>query len=58
MSRRLMAWLRDIGLEFVDFIVKSDNEPALTSLMESRSTLRAMEGGPRMIAETRPAGSP
>ena len=32
--RRMMARLREIGLEFVDIIVKSDNEPALTSLME------------------------
>ena len=30
-SRRIMAWLRGIGLEFVDIIVKSDSEPALTS---------------------------
>ena len=29
-----MAWLREIGLEFVDIIVKPDNEPALTSLIE------------------------
>ena len=27
--RRLIAWLREIGLEFLDVIVKSDNEPAL-----------------------------
>ena len=26
MCRRPMAWLREIGLEFVDIIVKSDNE--------------------------------
>ena len=26
-----MAWLREIELEFVDIIVMSDNEPALTS---------------------------
>ena len=47
--RRLMAWRREIGLEFVDIIVKSDNEPALTSLIESQSTLRAMKSGSRMI---------
>ena len=29
-----MAWLREIGLEFVDMTVKSDNEPALTSLID------------------------
>ena len=30
-----MALLRERGLEFVEIIVKSDNEPALTSLIES-----------------------
>ena len=33
------------GWEFVDIIVMSDNEPALTSLTESWSTLRAMKSG-------------
>ena len=28
--RRLMTWLREIGLEFVDIIVKADNEPVLS----------------------------
>ena len=31
-----------IGLEFVDIIVRSDNEPALTSLRPLR-TMRAMK---------------
>ena len=44
--RRLMAWFREIGLEFVD-IVMSDNEPALASFIESWSHLRAMKGGLR-----------
>ena len=35
-----MAWLREIGLESVDIIVKSVNEPALTSLIASWSTTR------------------
>ena len=30
--RRLMAWLREIGLELVDIIVKSDNEPGFVKL--------------------------
>ena len=33
--RRLRTWLREIGLEIVDTVVKSDSEPALTSLIES-----------------------
>ena len=55
--RRLMAWLREIGLESVDIIVKSDNEPALTSLIASWSTMRAMMSGSRMIIENSPVGS-
>ena len=55
--RRLIAWLREIGLESVDIIVKSDNEPALTSLIASWSTMRAMTSGSRMIIENRPVGS-
>ena len=55
--RRLMAWLREIGLESVDIIVKSDNEPALTSLIASWSTMRAMMSGSRMIVENSPVGS-
>ena len=45
-----MAWLREIGLEFVD-IVKSDNEPAMTSLSESWSTPRAVKCGRRTMGE-------
>ena len=38
-------------IEFADMIVKSDSEPALTSLIESWSTMRAMTSGARMIIE-------
>ena len=56
--RRLMAWLREIGLEFVDIIVKSvDIEPALTSLIASRSTMRAMTSRSSLIIENSPVGS-
>ena len=55
--RRLMPWLREIGWEFVDIIVKSDKEPALTSLIKSWSTLPAMKSGSRMIIENSPVCS-
>ena len=42
--KRLMAWLREIGLEFVDIVVKSDNEPALVKLIKSWGSVRAMKG--------------
>ena len=38
-----MAQLREIELEFVDIIVMSDIEPALTSLIESWSTMKINE---------------
>ena len=36
-----LTCLREFELEFVDIIVNLDNEPALTSLVESWSTLRS-----------------
>ena len=50
-GRRLMAWLREIRLQSVDIIVKSDNEPALTSLIASWSRMRAVTSGSMMIIE-------
>ena len=57
LTGRLMAWLREIGLEFVDIMVNSDNEPTLTSLIESWSTPTPIKSGSRMIIETSPVGS-
>ena len=48
---RLLAWLREIGFKFVDIVVKSDNEAALTSLVETRSMMEAMRGGLTIIVE-------
>ena len=53
-----MAWHREIGLESVDIIVESNNEPGLKSLIASWSTMTAMTSGSRMSAENSPAGSP
>ena len=55
--RRPMAWLREIGLELVDITVKSDSEPASTSLIVSWSTLRGMKRGLRIVSESGPVGS-
>lgn len=53
-SRRLMAWLRELGLEFNDIIVKSDSEPALLNLVEAWARLKAVRGGGKMVLENRP----
>ena len=44
------------GFQFVDIVVKSDNEAALTSLIETRSMMEAMRGGLRIIVENSPVG--
>ena len=55
--KRLMAWIRELGLEFGDVIVKSDNEPALVSLVETWGRERAIKGGKRMVVEHSPVHS-
>ena len=52
-----IAWLGGLGFEFVGIIVKSDSEPALTSMIEPWCTLRAMKRGLRMVIENRLVGS-
>ena len=54
--RRLLAWLRETGLEFVDILVKSDNAPASTILVQKWSTLRVMKSGSRMIIKEQSSG--
>jgi hypothetical protein len=56
-SRRLMAWLRELGVEFNDIIVKSDNVPALVSMVEAWGRLRAVKGGGKMVVEHSPVHS-
>ena len=56
-SRRLMAWTREIGIEFTDLVVRTDNEPALVSLVETWSSLRAVKGGGKTVMEHSPVGS-
>ena len=55
--KRLMAWLREIGLEYHEIIVKTDNEPALVALVEAWSRYRAAKGGGKMIMEHSPVRS-
>ena len=56
-ARRLMAWMRELGHAHGDVIVKSDNEPAVKSLVEEWGRLRAAEGGGKMVVENSPVGS-
>ena len=56
-AKRMMAWMKELGYEFCDVIVKSDNEPALVSLVEAWGKLRAARGGQRMVVEHSPVHS-
>lgn len=57
MPPRLMAWLREIVVEFNNIIVKSDNEPALVSMVEELERLLAVRGGGPMLVEHSPVHS-
>ena len=45
-----------LGFQFVDIVVESDNEAALTSLIETRSIMGAMPGGLRIVVENSVVG--
>ena len=55
--RQLMAWLREIGLEFHEVILKSDNEPALVALIERWVRERAAKGAGKTVTEHSPVRS-
>jgi len=56
-AKRVVAFLREIGCEQGDIIVKSDQEPAMLSLLTRVSEVRASRGGGRCIMENSPVGS-
>ena len=53
-----MAWLRDVGVESFDIIVKSDNETHCDDLDHVvERVLRAMKTGARIVVENTPMRS-
>ena len=55
--KRIGAWMKEIGLEFQEVIVKSDNEPALVALIDAWARYRAARGGGKLMVEHSPVGS-
>lgn len=53
-ARRLNAFIKELGCEFVDITVKSDQEPALVSLIED---VRRLRTGARTFVEHSPVGA-
>jgi hypothetical protein len=56
-ARRVVAFLREIGCEHGDMVVKSDQAPAIMAIVAEVGRLRAAGGGGRFITENSPVGS-
>ena len=56
-TRRTMAYLKEIGCEFGDLIAKSDQEPAVMVVVSDVGKLRSALGGGKYITENSPVGS-
>ena len=53
-AKRLMAFLKEVGCAVGDMTIKADQEPALSSIIEALSKIRATEGGGRLVVENSP----
>ena len=56
-ARRLVAFMREIGCELGDMIVKSDQEPAIMAIVTEVGRVRAASGSGRYVVENSPVGS-
>ena len=56
-AKRAVAFLREIGCEQGDIILKTDQEPAMLALMTRISEVRASRGGGKCLMENSPVGS-
>ena len=56
-ARRVVAFLKEIGLVQCDLIVKSDQEPAIVAVVNEVGRVRAAAGGGKYIVEASPVGS-
>ena len=56
-SERIVAFLHETGCLHGDIIVRSDQEPAVMSIIEEVGKIRAQRGGGRFVVENSPVGS-
>ena len=56
-SQRVMAFMKEVGVEYGDLTVKSDQEPAIQKVIEDVGKLRAIAGGGKYVVENSPVGS-
>jgi len=55
-AARLMAFLKEIGLELGDMVIKTDQEPAMGAMVGELGRRRAAEGGGAFVVEQSPVG--
>ena len=56
-ARRVVEFLREIGLEHNDIVVKSDQEPAITTIVSEVGRVRLASGNGKYIVEQSPVKS-
>jgi hypothetical protein len=56
-TRRIVAFMKEIGVVHGDVLVKTDQEPAIMAIIEEGGRVRAAEGGGRYVIEQSPVGS-
>ena len=56
-AKRFMGFLKEIGCQYGDLVVKSDQEAAAKAVVEGVGTLRALDGGGKYIMENSPVGA-
>ena len=55
-SRRVVAFMKELGVVLGDLLVKSDPEPAIKVIMGEVGRVRAAEGGGNFVVEQSPVG--
>ena len=56
-SKRLVAFMREVGILHGDLSVKSDQEPAVKAILDEAGRARSAEGGGKYLMEQSPVGS-
>ena len=56
-SRRLVAFMKEVGILHGDLVVKSDQEAAVKAILDGAGRARAAEGGGRYVMEQSPVGA-
>ena len=56
LAGRIQAFLRELGLDRGDLVVKTDQEPAMRALIGEVARRRAADGGGRCVVEHSPVG--